>query len=326
MHAAVRHRSLLIKPPRLRFGDVVGLVAPGSPPRDPGAVARALAALAKLGFHPRPAHNARRRLGFLAGSDAERASDLMEMFSDREVKAIFCLRGGYGAGRLLPLLDYAWIQRHPKVFVGYSDITALHCALLTQAGLVSFHGPMMIDGLGGRRAPAFARQSLLRLIMEPSPAGSIRENYRGKTVRILKRGRAEGALIGGNLSLLCATLGTPFQPDFRDAILFFEDIREEPYRMDRMLTHLLNAGLLQRVAGVAAGIQAGGQKEPSKRRGEYRQSMEDVLEERLGLLKVPVVVGLPFGHVPLNATLPVGLKATLDADGGDLLINEPAVR
>ncbi len=184
----------------------------------------------------------------------------------------------------------------------------------------------MIDGLGGRRAPAFAQQSLLRTIMEPSPAGSIRENYRGTSIRILKGGRAEGALIGGNLSLLCATLGTPFQPDFRDAILFFEDISEEPYRMDRMLTHLLNAGLLQQVAGVAAGIHAGGQKEPSKRREGYRQSMADVLDERLGLLKVPVVVGLPFGHVPQNATLPVGLKATLDAERGDLIIKEPAVQ
>lgn len=305
---------------------MVGLVAPGSPPRDPGAVSRAIAVLEKLGFNPRPARNARKRLGFLAGSDAERASDLMEMFSDREVKAIFCLRGGYGAGRLLTRLDYALIRRQPKIFVGYSDITALHCALLTQARLVCFHGPMMIDGLGGRRAPAFAHQCLLRTIMEPSPAGSIRENYRGTSIRILKGGRAEGALIGGNLSLLCATLGTPFQPDFRDAILFFEDVSEEPYRVDRMLTHLLNAGLLQRVAGVAAGIHAGCAKEPSGRRGEHRQSMADVLEERLGLLKVPVVAGLPFGHVPLNATLPVGLKATLDAERGDLIINEPAVQ
>jgi muramoyltetrapeptide carboxypeptidase len=326
MNAAKRHRRPLLIPPRLRFGDVVGLVAPGSPPRDPAAVNRAIAALEKLGFKPRPAHHARQRLGFLAGTDAQRASDLMEMFSDPEVKAIFCLRGGYGAGRLLQMLDYSRIKKHAKIFVGYSDITALHCALLTQAGLVSFHGPMMIDGLGGRRAPAFAQQSLLRAIMEPSPAGSIRKNYRGKTIRILKGGIAQGALIGGNLSLLCATLGTPFQPDFRDAILFFEDIGEEPYRLDRMLTHLLNAGLLQRVAGVAAAQIGSCQDDKSKNRGEYRQSMADVLAERLGRLKVPVVVGLPFGHVPLNATLPVGLQATLDADRGDLIITEPAVQ
>lgn len=317
----------LLKPPRLQFGDVVGLVAPGSPPRDPKAVDHAIAALEKLGFKPRLAQNARQRLGFLAGNDAQRAADLMEMFSDREVKAIFCLRGGYGAGRLLTQLDYALIRREPKIFVGYSDITALHCALLTQARLVSFHGPMMIDGLGGRRSPAFTLRSLLKTVMEPSPAGSICDGCDRKSIRVLNPGRAEGRLIGGNLSLLCATLGTPFQPGFRDALLFFEDISEEPYRLDRMLTHLFNAGLLQQVAGVAVGINADCQeKQSKKRRGEYRQSMADVLEERLGRLQVPVVVGLPFGHVPLNATLPVGLKATLDADRGDLIINESAVQ
>jgi muramoyltetrapeptide carboxypeptidase len=327
MNLSVRHPSPLNKPPRLRFGDVVGIVAPGSPPRDPSAVSRAVTALAKLGFKPRLARNARKRLGFLAGSDAERAADLMEMFSDREVKAIVCLRGGYGAGRLLAQLDYTAIKRTPKIFAGYSDITALHCALLTQAGLVSFHGPMMIDGLGGSRFPAFSLRSLLRTIMEPSPAGSICEGCDRKSIRILKSGRAVGCLIGGNLSLLCATLGTPFQPDFQDAILFFEDIGEEPYRLDRMLTHLLNAGLLQQVAGVAVGTNAEGKKTPAKKRGkEYRQTMSEVLEERLGLLQVPVVAGLPFGHVPLNATLPVGLKATLDADHGDLIVNESAVQ
>jgi muramoyltetrapeptide carboxypeptidase len=327
MNVSVRHPSPLNKPPRLRFGDVVGLVAPGSPPRDPAAIPRAIAALEKLGFKPRPARNAGKRLGFLAGNDTERAADLMEMFSDSEVKAIFCLRGGYGAGRLLTRLDYAAIKRQPKVFVGYSDITALHCALLTQSRLVSFHGPMMIDGLGGRRFPEFTLRSLLRTVMEPSPAGSICDGCDRKSVRTIKRGRAGGRLIGGNLSLLCATLGTPFQPDFRDSILFFEDIGEEPYRMDRMLTHLLNAGLLQQVAGVAVGNNPGNQEEKTKKRkGEYRQSMMEVLEERLGLLNVPVVAGLPFGHVPLNATLPVGLNATLDADRGDLIIAEPAVQ
>jgi muramoyltetrapeptide carboxypeptidase len=327
INVSVRPSFPLLKPPRLRFGDVVGLVAPGSPPRDARAVTRAITAIAKLGFKPRPARNVRQRLGFLAGDDTARSADLMEMFSDREVRAIFCLRGGYGAGRLLTHLDYALIRREPKIFVGYSDITALHCAFLTQARLVSFHGPMMIDGLGGSRVANFALPSLLRAIMEPKPAGSICEVIDRKSIRVLKRGRAEGRLIGGNLSLLCATLGTPFQPDFRDAILFFEDIGEEPYRLDRMLTHLLNAGLLQTVAGVAVGINAGCQVEKPKKPGrEYRQSMLDVLEERLGLLNVPVVVGLPFGHVPRNATLPVGLEATLDAKQGDLIVNEAAVQ
>jgi muramoyltetrapeptide carboxypeptidase len=309
----------------LRFGDVVGIVAPASPPKDPKALPCAIAALEKLGFKPRPAANAARRLGFLAGSDDERVADLTEMFSDPEVKAILCLRGGYGSGRLLTQLDYAVIRRDPKIFIGYSDITALHCALLTQARLVSFHGPMMIDGLGATDFPDFTLQSLLRTIMEPAPAGKICENADRKSARILTAGRASGRLLGGNLSLLCATLGTVFQPDFENAILFLEDISEDSHRVDRMLTHLLNAGLLQRVAGVALGdFGTQAQKRPKSPKDD-RQSIAEVLEERLGGLGVPVVAGLPFGHIPRNATLPVGLRATLDADCGDLIIDEPAV-
>ena len=322
----MRQRHPPIIPPRLRFGDGVGIVAPGSPAREPGSVSGAIAAIRKLGFVPRPARNVRKRHGFLAGSDDERATDLMEMFLDPDVKAIFCLRGGYGAGRLLTMLDYAAIRRNPKPLIGYSDITALHCALLTQVNLVSFHGPLVLDGLGTRRMPAFTLASLFRTVMEPAPAGSICEGHDSKSVRVLKRGRAEGRLIGGNLSLLCSMIGTPFQPDFRDAILFFEEIGEAPYRVDRMLTHLLNAGLLQRVVGIASGIHVNCQEDKTRRRREYRQTLEDVLEERLGRLKVPVITGLPFGHTVFNATLPIGVKATLDAEAGDLIVTEAAVR
>jgi muramoyltetrapeptide carboxypeptidase len=236
------------------------------------------------------------------------------------------VRGGYGTSRLLTRLDYRTIRAHPKIFIGYSDITSLHCAFLVKAGLVSFHGPMLNSDFIKEGCPTFTVQSFLRTLMQPIAPGSISQGYRRKTVSILRRGMASGPLIGGNISLLCATLGTPFQPSFKNAILFFEDLDEVPYRFDRMLTHLLNAGLLQQVAGVAIGVNANCFDPKAKGTREYRQTMEDVFRERLLPLKVPVVVGLPFGHIALNATLPVGARVTLDAVNADLIVTDPAVR
>jgi muramoyltetrapeptide carboxypeptidase len=308
-----------LKPERLQRGDTVGMVAPASPPPDPKTIDHAVAVLEQLGFQAKLAPNARRRCGFLAGSDRERAADLMRMFADRAVKAIFCVRGGHGATRLLPLLDYAAIRRHPKILVGYSDLTALNCALLARANLVTFHGPMLNADFVANGFPRFTRESFFRTLMRAEP-GSVLQGYRAKTVSVLRGGVASGPLIGGNLSLLCALVGTPWQPSFRRRILFIEDINEPPFRFDRMLTHLLNAGLLQQVAGVAVGLNTGCRDPQAGRAGEYRQSLEDVLKERLLPLRVPVVTGLPFGHVRYNATLPLGVKATLDGRSGDLLL------
>jgi muramoyltetrapeptide carboxypeptidase len=315
----------LIKPGRLSFGDVVGIVATASPPSDLAQIDNSFAALEKLGFKPKLSANIRKRLGFLAGTDEERANDLMEMFADREVKAIFCLRGGYGSARLLRLLDFHFIKKHPKIFIGFSDITSLHCALLTHSKLVSFHGPTLNTNLAGDAPENFLTQSLWRAVMRPEPAGSLCEGYSQSTISILKPGVARGQLIGGNLSVLCATLGTPFQPRFKGNILFFEDVSEQPYRFDRMLTQLLNAGLLQDVAGVAVGINKDCEDPDAAKSKEYLQTLEDVLKDRLAPLGVPVVTGLPFGHVALNATLPVGISATLDGDNGDLILDEAAV-
>jgi len=314
----------LLKPERLQPGDVVGVVAPASAPPDPKAVDRAAAAIERLGFKPKLGRHVRERKGFLAGDDRERAADLMRMFSDRRVRGIICLRGGYGAARLLDRLDYEVIHRNPKVFAGYSDITTLHCALTRRARLVSFHSPMLNEGLGAESFPAFSNESFLRNVCEATPAGSICAGYTGRTVNIVRRGVAEGRLIGGNLSVLVTTLGTAFQPPFRGRLLFIEDVGEKPYRLDRLLTHLLNAGLLQQVAGVAVGIMQDCEDPTAAK--EYRQSAFEVLKERLGPLGVPVVTGLPFGHQPLNATIPVGVRARLDGHSGDLILTEAAVR
>lgn len=242
-----------IKPARLNYGDTLGVVAPASAPANPKNIDLALGALTKLGFNPKPSTNLRKRLGFLAGTDRERAQDIMEMFADKSVKGIVCFRGGYGAARLLPLLDYPVIRKNAKIFIGYSDITSLHSAFLAKAGLVSFHGPMLNSDFIKDTIPGFTLQSFLRTLMQPSPPGSLCQGYKKNTVRVLSPGSASGPLVGGNISILCASLATPFQPSLKGAILFLEDLNEEPYRFDRMLTQLLNAGLLQHVAGVAVG-------------------------------------------------------------------------
>ena len=250
----------------------------------------------------------------------------MTMFADKKVKAIICLRGGYGASRILDRLDYETIRRNPKILSGYSDITSLHLALAKKVNLVSIHAPMLNGALADPKVPAFTKNSFFRTVMEANPAGSLRENYTEKTISVLRGGVAEGRLAGGNLSLICASLGTPFAPAFKSKILFFEDVSEKPYRLDRMLTQLWNAGVFSQVAGVAVGVNSQCDDDSENKTGEYRQSGAEVLQERLALVRVPVVTGLPFGHVDLNATIPVGVMARLDGKLGDLIITEAAVR
>ena len=315
---------MLIRPRHLKPGSTLGIIAPASAPPDPQNVYRATATLTALGFKTKLARCVHKRHGYLAGNDRDRAADLMSMFIDPKVDGILCVRGGYGAARLLPLLDFTVIQHHPKIFVGYSDITSLHSALLVKSKLISFHGPMLNSDFARDDMPAFTTQSFLRMLMRPDAYGDIAAGYNGR-VKTLRGGVANGQLIGGNLSLLCASLGTPWQPAFRRKILFLEDLDEAPYRMDRMLTQLLNAGLLQQVAGIGFGINKDCVDSSAKNAKEYRQTLEDVLRDRLGPLRIPVVTDLPFGHVPHNATLPVGANVTLDATNGRLIIREPAV-
>jgi muramoyltetrapeptide carboxypeptidase len=314
-----------VKPHHLEYGDTIGIVAPASPPPDPGAIDKSLEAVRRLGFKPLLGGHARKRLGFLAGNDRERAGDLMRMFANPRVRAILCVRGGVGSGRLLPLLDFRVIRANSKILCGYSDITALHCAMLSDADLISFHGPMLNGDFIKPEMPDFTLQSFLRALTTTKVPGSILNGYRKRTIKVLRKGRASGRLIGGNLSLLCSMIGTRWQPVFKGRILLLEDVEEPPYRLDRMLTHLLNAGLLQQVAGVAIGINLNCTDPKAGRAREYRQTLEDVALERLEPLRIPVVMGLPFGHIPFNATIPIGAKATLDATNGDLVITESAV-
>ncbi len=314
---------MLIRSRHLSPGDTLGIIAPASAPPEPKAVDQAVDALKHLGFRVKLAPNVHKRHGFFAGTDRERASDLMRMFTDRNVDAVLCVRGGYGTARLLPMLDYKVISANPKIFVGFSDITSLHCAFLTNAKLVSFHGPMLVSDFANMKMPEFALKSFLETLS--GQGTGLGKGYSGNTVKVLRRGVAHGRLVGGNLTVLCTLLGTPWMPTLKGRILFIEDIGELPYRFDRMLTQLLNCGLLQQVAGVAIGLNADCEDPKAKVTTEYRQSLEDVLRERLLPLKIPVVMGLPFGHVPDNGTLPVGIKVELGGDRGELNFVERCV-
>lgn len=313
-----------LKPRRLRKGDTIGIVVPASPPPDPAVIDKSMNVLEQLGYRVILGEHCRKRWGYLAGSDEERAADLQKMFSDPDIHMIMSLRGGWGTARLLNLLDFYSIARHPKIFVGFSDITMLHIAINQMAGFVTFHGPMMTSHFTKDNLPAYTSESFWRMVMDIAPFGSILMKDGEKPVTLVE-GQAEGPLIGGNLSIVVTTLGTPYEIQTKGKILFIEDVDEKPYRIDRMLTHLITAGKLQQCAGIVCGAFTGEEPEKSD---EWKQNYKDVLCDRLIPLGIPVAIGFPFGHVDINATLPVGVPARLvaDRDHPDLIILHPAVQ
>lgn len=301
----------MIRPRRLAAGDRVALVSPASPVEDE-RIERAIARCRRLGFEPVPGGAVRRRVGYLAGDDAERAADLQRALDDARIAAIWPLRGGYGVMRILPWLDFSALVERPKAVIGFSDNTALHLAL-RKRGLVSFHGPHA----GAAEFPEAAEASFRRTLCEAAPAGRV--PCPDGAAEPLRGGRAEGALAGGNLALLAATCGTPCQLDARGAILVIEDVAEPVYRIDRMLTQLAQAGVARGIAGVAFG------RFTRIPRQEHDRPLRDVLLEWVRMLDVPAVAGLPIGHIDACCTLPLGVRARLDADAGTLDVLEPAV-
>ena len=311
-------------PPALKPGDTIGLVAPSSAVDDPFTLQLAQEAMEALGLRVKRGEHVASRHGHLAGTDAERAGDLNAMFADPAVKAIVCARGGAGAARLLPLLDYAMIRRNPKALLGFSDITALHNALLSQAGLVSFHGPVGNDGWNSFNADQFRRVFFEREAMEyrnPTDHGDELVQRRNRTITVTG-GKARGPLMGGNLSVLTAVSGTPYLPDFDGAILFLEDVDEAPYRIDRMLTTLKLSGVLDRVAGVVFGACTS--CTPGDGYGSL--TLSQIFEDWFAPLKVPAYHGALFGHIRQQFILPVGADVELDADAGTLRMLQPVFR
>ncbi|WP_123604861.1 LD-carboxypeptidase [Micromonospora sp. Llam0] len=305
---------MTLHPPALRPGDEVRIVAPGGPvAAEP--VERGMAVLAGWGLRPRLGRHALGRHGFLAGTDRQRAADLAEAFADPAVRGIVCARGGYGTQRVVDLLDMAAVRRDPKVVCGYSDITALHLALWRGARLATVHGP--VAAWDDERTPAVSAGSLRRTLMEPVPTVVTRSPDEAGAA-VLVPGRADGTLLGGNLTVLAASVGTADLPDLTGAILLIEEIGEPPYRVDRLLTQLRRAGALEHLAGVAVGQFTG----CADRHGV---DVAEVLAERLGDLGVPVLGGLPLGHGQTPRTVGLGVPATVDAAAGTLTVS-PAVR
>ena len=317
----------LLRPRRLAAGQTVGLVAPSAAPNEPERIGFATRTLESLGFRVKLGAHVADRHGYLAGTDEGRAADLNAMFADESVDAIWCVRGGYGASRLLPALDYDLMRRRPKPLVGYSDITALHMAIQRHAGLVTFHGPVAfrsftsytIDAL---RGVLWGPEAPTRLAAPPpfeKREGQVDWENR---VTTLVPGTARGRLLGGNLCWMSHLVGTPYLPDLHGSILFLEDVEEAYYRIDRMLTQLWLSGALAGVAGVALGKFT--RCEPSPFFLQNRP-LDDILAERFRALGVPTVSGLMIGHIDDQATVPVGCLGELDADAGTLTLLEPGV-
>jgi muramoyltetrapeptide carboxypeptidase len=295
--------GVMRKPAMLRPGDLIGVVAPAGA-TEAAAVTTGVSFLENAGYSVRLGDSVFKRMGFLAGNDSERAADLLGMFRDRDVKAVFAARGGYGSGRLLPYLDIEVIRRNPKIFVGYSDLTFLLSHMLQRADLVAFHGPM-VAGLGVTPGAAGALLSFL---------SGDRVGWNLSARDIIQPGTAEGVIVGGCLSVIVSTLATPYETETKGRLLFLEDVNEKPYRIDRMLTQLRQAGKLSDVAGIMFGEMPGCVAEPNE-----AVTVRDVIRQTFANDSYPVVFGLPTGHGTGAATLPLGIRARLAGERLTLL-------
>ena len=324
---AAEKNSKIIKPPKLNPGDTVGLITPASPPFETHqTIIEATEKMNNLGFDVKLGKHVYKKWGYLAGTDEERVEDIHNMFLDDEVKAIICIRGGWGSSRLLKLLDYDLIKNHPKIFHGYSDITSLLIAVQQKTGLVTFHGPVATSTYTD-----FTKKYFLKTLTETQPVGEIEdvpyEENLQTTNRVwtVKGGQAKGRITGGNLTLIAAAMGTPFEIDTMDKILFIEEVDEEPHVLDRYLTQLDNAGKLELCRGIVF------DKMKSVHPADYKPgyysslSVEEIILDRFSKFNIPVCYGLSLGHIANKPTLPLGIMAELDADKGRVSLTETAV-
>lgn len=312
------------KPARLRPGDTVGLIEPAGFTEDRFDLALVLETIRAMGLVPKPAPHVLKRYGYLAGDDRERAADVNAMFADPQVRAVFAVRGGWGCARILPYLDYAAIRANPKLLVGFSDITALHLALAARCGFPTVHGPNAANSWGALSWDSFRRLAFAgETPTYRNPAGGEdRLVQRSGRIRTFRSGKAAGKLIGGNLVTLASLMGTPYLPDFGGAILFLEETGEAEYRIDRLMTQLALGGVLGKLAGVVFGqctACSGGEANYSG------FTVSEVLDQHLAPLGVPAFQGALIGHVANQFSMPLGVRAEIDADSGTIALLEPAV-
>ena len=318
-------KTRLVKPARLREGDLVGLITP-SGHADAAQIAKAINNMSSLGLRVKLGQFVHEARGNYAGKVYQRLEDLHAMFTDNEVKGIWCITGGSGAISLLPYIDYALIARHPKVFVGYSDTTALHLAIHQKTGLVTFHAPLAVSTFGEYsmehlRAVLMAPQSnhVMTMAEENRQRGADTPSY---VTRTLRPGVSTGRLYGGNLSMVAALAGTPyFDADFHQKLLFLEDINEPPYKIDRMMTQLNLSGNFNHSAGIMLGIF----EKCEAKDNEKSLSLAETLGDHFYGLTVPSATGFSFGHIKHQMTLPLGILARMDTEGQTLILLEAAV-
>ncbi|SDM53796.1 S66 peptidase family protein [Sediminibacillus halophilus] len=303
-------------PNRLKAGDTVGLIAPASPP-NPANLEKGIAFIESLGLNVKTGKHSNDVYGYLAGTDADRLADLHAMFRDPHIAGIICICGGYGTGRIADKIDYQLIAANPKVFWGYSDITFLHTTFQQRSGLVTFHGPMVSSDIGEAGFASLSRK-MFNQLFEPT---KILYSEKISPLEAIAEGEAQGELTGGNLSLLCSTLGTPYEIDTEGKLLLIEDVDEEPYRIDGMLNQLRMAGKLEQAAGIVVGDFKNAV--PKKRKSSL--TLEQVLNGYLADLDAPVVKGFKIGHCQPHVAVPLGAEAHLSASKKTLVI-EPGVR
>jgi muramoyltetrapeptide carboxypeptidase len=296
-------------PPLLSAGARVALVAPSGPLRDAGDLERAVNNARELGWDPVPGEHVLERDGYFAGNDAHRLADFVAAAADDSIDGIWCIRGGYGAMRLLHGIDYDVWRWKPKALIGYSDITALHAAIGARADLVTYHGPTARATLTD-----LTRQSLVAAVSSGASPYVVRHD----DSVTLRRGCARGRLAGGNLALVASLMGTPYAPDLDGAILVLEDVNEAVYRIDRMLTQLALSGALAKCAGIVFGRFT--EIPPDTSDAERSLPLERILQEVADRCGVPCVANAPFGHVDDQFTLPLGATAVLDADQRTIII------
>jgi muramoyltetrapeptide carboxypeptidase len=295
-----------VRPPRLKPGDTIGIVAPAGP-FDPEKFMKGKTVLESMGFQTFFSEGIFQKHGFLAGTDIQRSDQVNRLFADPTVQAIFCARGGYGSMRILPFLDFETIQTHPKIFLGFSDISALLSVLYDQCNLVTFHGPVVNTLANATEKTLTALQTALT-----SPAALEITPENGT---VIKPGVCSGLMAGGNLTTLCHLVGTSYAPNLKGKILLLEDVGEMPYRIDRMLTQMKLAGCFNEIAGLILGA--------FKECGHLNEII-DIFNNIFEDADIPILTGFDMGHGEHNLTIPMGLGATVDTDKKRLLFHEPA--
>jgi len=312
---------LYIKPGKLKKGDLIGLISPASSPNDENLIASGVKYLEEMGYQTLLGKNVGKIRGYLAGTDEERVKDIHQMFGDKKVKAIFCLRGGYGAFRLLDKIDYKIIRNNPKIFVGFSEITALQMAFLRKANLITFAGPMVLPNLSNE-VSTYTEENFWRMITSNKKPGKIKfpKIYR---LSLISPNEVSGIIVGGNLAVFTSLLGTGYLPDLKNKIIFLEDVSEPPYKIDRMFNQLKLNNVFKKVKGIILGSFVDC-NEPDKEKKTL--TLAEVCDDYLKTMNIPVIRSFPHGHIKDMVTLPIGTRIKLNATNGFVEFAESSVR